>query len=183
MEAVGSRRDLLASDVNVAREGDRRVLVCTGAPDLVVGHELAPDLALVHGRAVIRDGDVSQSHLLRDGCGGTGLRQRQRRPLCRGGGDGGAQCDENERCPGAHEQVPPDHRFDDELWLALLRPPVDGRQGCTTFGPGGSRVLVPSSLAEHGSPLKAGRKTNKSLEFFSSSLFLLLLSRPPESPP
>jgi hypothetical protein len=37
------------------READGRVLVGAGAPDFAVGHEVAPDLAAVDGRAVVAD--------------------------------------------------------------------------------------------------------------------------------
>src|SRR5262249_21391603 len=47
VEAVRARRELLAADGDVRGEGDRGVLVGAGPPDLLVGHELTPDLAVV----------------------------------------------------------------------------------------------------------------------------------------
>ena len=68
MQSVGSAVERLAFDGDRIAEGDRRVLVGAGAPDLAVGNEGSPDLAIIRQRPVISDGDVRDPDALRDLC-------------------------------------------------------------------------------------------------------------------
>ena len=77
VEAVGSGRELLAAHGDRGGEGDGGVLVCPGAPRLVVGNQRAPDLPLPHRRSVVVDGDVGEAHPLADGGVWTRVGERQ----------------------------------------------------------------------------------------------------------
>ena len=62
----------------VAARLERRRGVGAGAPELVVGHQLAPDLAALHARARVGDGEVGQADALLDARRRARLRQLRR---------------------------------------------------------------------------------------------------------
>ena len=66
MEAVSAFGQRLALDGHWIHKLDGRVLIRSGAPDLAVRHNAGPDLALVHHRTVVVDGDVGDSNSLGD---------------------------------------------------------------------------------------------------------------------
>ncbi len=67
--AVGPGGHRLPLDTGGMREGDRRVLVRSRAPDLSIGDHLSPDLASFHPRPMIIDLYLGDTDRLRDrGC-------------------------------------------------------------------------------------------------------------------
>src|SRR6185312_14868102 len=73
-ERVRAGRYRLAVDDHVLAEGELRRSVGAGAPDLVVGHHAAPDLAVLHARARVLDPDLGDAEKLRE----LGVRARSR---------------------------------------------------------------------------------------------------------
>ena len=65
VQTVSAGRQRLAFNRDRIAEGDGRVLVGAGAPDLAIRHKSAPNLAAVGQRAMIVDGDVGNADALR----------------------------------------------------------------------------------------------------------------------
>ncbi len=81
VEAVSAFGQRLALDGHWIHKLNGRVLIRSGAPDLAVRHDSAPDFALVHHRTVVVDGDVGDPNPLGDDRMLTGPRQIQNERL------------------------------------------------------------------------------------------------------
>ncbi len=66
MQAIGTLVERLAFDRDRIGERDRGVFVGSGAPDLSIRHNLAPDLAAIDQRPVVVDCDVGNADALCD---------------------------------------------------------------------------------------------------------------------
>ena len=66
VQPIGPRRQRFAFDGDGIAERDGRVYICARAPDLPVRNQIAPNLAVVHQRAMIGDRDVGDADALRN---------------------------------------------------------------------------------------------------------------------
>ena len=66
LQTVSTLVERLAFDRDRIGERDGGIFVGSGAPNLSVRHEFAPDLAVVHQRPMIVDSDVGKAKALRD---------------------------------------------------------------------------------------------------------------------